>query len=94
MTARDIIAALCYKPVTLNTVPLGRPAADLILSALTSSGYRILAPGEVDRETLEAAAKVADRGVPIGDKDSKVECFSCNHEVIAAAIRALGGGEG
>lgn len=88
MSARAIITqGACRKDA--NKVD----TADAILLALKSAGYRILAPGALDRETLEAAAKVADKGVPIGGKDSKVECYSCNHEAIAAAIRALGGGE-
>lgn len=35
--------------------------AQQIDSYLTFSGYRILAPGAMDREALEAAAKVAGR---------------------------------
>ncbi|WP_299941118.1 hypothetical protein [uncultured Nitratireductor sp.] len=75
--------------------------AQQIDSYLTSSGYRILAPGEMDRETLKAAAKMAQSRheqwrMPHPDDalEGEVCCdvSACND--IAAAIRALGGGEG
>lgn len=47
------------------------------------AGYRILAPGEMDRETLEAAAKHLEGLPSFGDG-----------KWAAAAIRTLGGGEG
>lgn len=64
-----------------------------------SAGYRILAPGEMDRETLEAAAKVAadycwNRYRAGGVLKSPAVFNSHTRDDIAAAIRALGGGEG
>jgi hypothetical protein len=37
--------------------------ADAAIAALSSAGYRILAPGKMDSDTLEAAAKKADEYV-------------------------------
>ena len=36
-------------------------AREIIARALTYAGYRLLALGELDEETLEAAAQVADK---------------------------------
>ncbi|WP_421930193.1 hypothetical protein [Nitratireductor rhodophyticola] len=121
MSARDIIASCILGGSTFlheDRLDMG----DEALSALTSAGYRILAPGEMDRETLEAAAKVADRHA--GENDAQIkkqmvraakirsigdpfghgamaeewcaELTAAQHEAqsIAAAIRALGGGDG
>lgn len=68
--------------------------------ALVPAGYRILAPGEMDRETLEAAAKVADDHIAaITDDMCRDDWWTSTvangrSKRIAAAIRALGGGEG
>lgn len=42
--------------------------ADASITALHAAGYRILAPGELDNESLEAAAKVCEQyeGKPCG----------------------------
>lgn len=65
-----------------------RAIADHILEALTSSGYRILGPGEWDAETVEKCAEVAEEYASyeqtewgMGHRDA------CNS--IANAIRAL-----
>lgn len=76
-----------------------REQAQQIDSYLTSSGYRILAPGEMDMETLEAAAKVADgvsKTEPIAGPYAKLiaSVMGQSGRTIAAAIRALGGEEG
>lgn len=71
------------------------------IEALTSAGYRILAPGELDAETLEAAAQVADmRAARLDelmasdaeydrsyDRERRQEAWT-----IAGAIRSLKGG--
>lgn len=70
------------------------PTADAIISALTSAGYRILAPGELDATTVEACAKVAD------DEDGQFTWAGTTRVTnerqalaseIAAAIRSMKG---
>ncbi|MBN7755443.1 hypothetical protein JYP46_01285 [Nitratireductor aquimarinus] len=98
MSARDIIAKVfgrlhretCYPDASSEEKAL---AADAVMIALISSGYRILAPGEMDRikaeerergriEAIEAAAKRLEGLPSFGDG-----------KWAAAAIRALGGGD-
>lgn len=68
MSARDAIAKAMNDA---GLVSVQDDDADFIMAALTLDGYRILAPGEMDRinaeerergriEGIEAAAKVAD----------------------------------
>lgn len=96
MSARDIIAGEMPGCRTDFSYEL----SDAILSALTSSGYRILAPGEMDRETLEAAAKVARKeafnaisGAVVCHGEMTHREMESDADDIAAAIRALGGGD-
>lgn len=77
MSARDIIRNVLLDERDIDGC---LHLSDSILEALTSSGYRILAPGSLDRETLEAAAKHLEGLPSFGDG-----------KWAAAAIRALGG---
>ncbi len=93
MSARNIIA----KQISGAPFPSKKTfnRVDDALDALATAGYRILAPGDLDRETLEAAAKVASWAhmvPPDGGSPTEDECRVA--ERAAAAIRALGGGEG
>lgn len=95
MSARSIIAqGACRKDA--NKID----TADAILLALKAAGYRILAPGEMDRETLEKAAKVAESHIIALSDDMcddewwVIRTTNRRSRRIAAAIRALGGGEG
>lgn len=56
MSARDIILEAC-KTFDLEQGEISSRFPDHVLQALISSGYRILAPGEMDRETLEKVEK-------------------------------------
>jgi hypothetical protein len=96
MSAREIIARefddeFCG---TLDGAHFGEKCA----AALTSAGYRVLSPGELDGVSLEAAAKEIER---LG-RNAEDTCGSRDHDVliqcaaqgdmavvIAAAIRAL-----
>jgi hypothetical protein len=53
------------------------------IAALNAAGYRILAPGERDPVTIEAAAEVTERMLIYADTTSTAD------KEIAAAIRAL-----
>lgn len=93
MSARDVIAG----EMPGCRTDFSYEISDAILSALTSAGYRILAPGEMDRETLEAAKKAKCDGcaqeIPLnkcGFHQNGTVTTPCH----SAAIRALGGGEG
>ncbi len=97
--ARDIIAKLISGAPFPSKKTFNR--VDNALDALAAAGYRILAPGALDKETLEAAAKVADTHViALKNEDMSQEDWWA-HAVangrakrIASAIRVLGGGEG
>lgn len=80
--------------------------ADKIISALTAAGCRIVGPGEVDGETLEAALGVvaaehqkcrqsAEEAEAKGDKASMLEHMGHGGTcvLVYAAIRALAGKE-
>lgn len=98
MSARDVMAQaicerwFCGNDRSADDETIARIASD----ALTASGYRILAPGELDPETVERCAKVAD-----GAEQMRVRLFEQNeasinaHKAvqahdIATAIRSLG----
>lgn len=85
MSAREIIAHIRYKPISDRTVKLGFPTAEAILEALTAAGYRILATGQTDPETLEKAASAAEL-----EPDKPGVLRGCCGDEIASAIRALG----
>jgi hypothetical protein len=80
MSARDVIAAKL--PTKLNEA-----WAEEIITALTAAGYRLIGPGELDRETIERCAQVADR---IGNQYWEGSASSASD--IAAALRSLQGG--
>lgn len=88
MTARDIIKQAFE--TEFDDAYSGDAFADKCVAILHEEGYSILAPGEMDRETLEAAARVAawahmvppDGGSPSEEERQVAECA-------AAAIRAL-----
>jgi hypothetical protein len=61
------------------------PQSDAILSALTSSGYRILGPDELDAVTVEKCAEVASSHFDLRHAD-KARFASL---AIATAIRSL-----
>ena len=87
--AREIVTAA----IPCNIVYGRSQAASAILSALTAAGYRILAPGEVDRETVKRCAKVAkahDKNRFVyGSRGSEEVYPSDSGKRIAAAIRTL-----
>lgn len=62
--------------------------ADAAIEALHAAGYRILAPGELDGEALERAAREAERLLVFADTTSPAD------KAIATAIRALREGGG
>ncbi|MFC5584485.1 hypothetical protein ACFPOD_05135 [Nitratireductor kimnyeongensis] len=97
MSARDVILSAC-KTFDLDQGELSLRFPEHVEKALTSSGYRILAPGEMDRETLEAAAKVARKeafnaisGAVVCHGEMTHREMESDADDIAAAIRALGG---
>ena len=59
-----------------------------ILSALNAAGYRILAPGELDRETVERCAEVAE-SLPWFIEASPAHIRGRSPAEYAAAIRTL-----
>lgn len=61
---------------------------DFQIDALAAAGYRILAPGEVDAETVEACAKVADP--PLMHRKGRIGLWRKRRAEIATAIRSLG----
>ncbi len=78
MNARDVIA----EELEDEFGHYADERADDILSALTAAGYRLIGPGELDRETIErCAAFVAD--VPSDLPRHK----------LSAALRSLQGGD-
>ncbi len=94
--AVDALTSAGYCIVSATSKHLEDFSAIRMLMDLDELGYRILAPGEMDRETLEAAKKAKCDGcaqeIPLN------ECgFHQNGTVTtpchSAAIRALGGGE-
>lgn len=80
MSARDIIAKteLGISIRSEGTAPgclaqgtIGGAFADKVLGRLTDAGYRILAPGELDPETVERAASIVEANMlcePHGDE--------------------------
>lgn len=103
-TARDVIT----EAIPCNIV-YGRPqAADGIIQALTTAGYRILAPDELDGESLEAAAKhlaeiaqamwdrCETKRIPnsseIGEGEEEDAATAWCFDKAAASIRSLKGG--
>lgn len=87
--AREVITAA----IPCNIV-YGRPqAADEIIRALAAAGFRILGPGELDVETVEKCAQVAERaGKPAGASDGGTYVVGSATDA-ATAIRALASGE-
>mgnify|MGYP001074605526 CR=1 FL=1 len=66
-----------------------RTAALHIERALHDAGYRLVAPGELDAETLERAAQVAESTPAYGDPVEIGVGLGPVGERIASAIRAL-----
>ena len=65
--------------------------SDDVLSDLTSAGYRLVAPGQLDNETLEAAAKVAEdecRAHNTGSGFDSQPAYAASYR-IAATIRSM-----
>lgn len=98
--ARDVIARALEFEFGIVAVEV----ADTVLSDLHAAGYRIVGPGEVDRETLEKAAQVAltvrederrcaKQAEGDGDSAKMLEHmgFAGTALIIVAAIRSLGG---
>ena len=92
MSARETIAW------ALTVINDGKKTPDVmaaqIIDYLNHSGYRILAPGQRDPETLEAAAKAIESLTVPGYHPDDLYKFRDVTGLAAAAIRALGGGEG
>jgi hypothetical protein len=87
---REVIA----EAIPCNIV-YGRPqAADDIMQALTSAGFRIVGPREVDKKTVEKCADVAYRHIQepsLSDNPAYVRFEPADFmaKKIASAIRAL-----
>lgn len=88
MSAREIIAD-AYRDMELNAISAD-DAVSAIMARLNAAGYRILAPGELDRETLERAAEVATNRFDLRH-NARVRYAGM---AIATAIRALPGKAG
>lgn len=86
---REVITAA----IPCNIVYGRYQAADKIIDALTAAGFRIVGPGEVDKETVEKCAEVVRGMVPNIPHDGpstamqEVEYMALGHAL--AAIRAL-----
>lgn len=104
MSGREIIARefrvqhqnVCYPNASDGECQI---VADSILSALTAAGYRIIGPGELDRETLERAAEVAGTHIAepgLSDNSAYIRFNPADlmAKKIVAAIRALAGKAG
>lgn len=107
MTARDIIAGAVPPEVIaaawktwrvrykdqLGPGPAFVEAITAAIEAYRAAGYRILAPGELDGETLERAAREAEcfgaYPAPGNDGFGTMILPSVNGRDIASAIRAL-----
>lgn len=94
MSAREIIAQALEDGnfVDVDFSIDDASAAEAILEALAAAGYRILAPGELDKETLEAAAKVAAGGAGVirkTDADTSVWDVRESLRDVASRIRSL-----
>lgn len=81
MTAREIIA-MCQHDHGL-TFPSEFEVADHVIGRLTSRGFHILGPDEIDGPTVEKCAEVAAQMLKFADTTSRAD------QEIAAAIRAL-----
>lgn len=84
MTAREIIARAISEDISGGWVEEYDETADAVLTALTAAGYRILAPGDVDPETVDRCAQAVK---PAMNRDGPY-AFA-----VEAAIRALSTGE-
>lgn len=95
-TAREIIARhLCtmaaqgWSAISPFERAAYRTTAAGMVEAVTTAGYRILGPDEVDAVTLEMAARIADEQAT---EENGAEGFlAC--KAVEAAIRALASGE-
>lgn len=88
-TARDVIARAL--PDALNTTYEAMPnyreyLALNVLLALRAAGYRILAPGELDRETVERCADAAQGYIIAAHTTGR------RFDNVPEAIRSLKGG--
>lgn len=74
MSARDVISRVLRD----LDVPEARVKTSTILFALEDAGYRILAPGELDSETLDAALvvvnEIAVRGFSASYRGGASDC--------------------
>jgi hypothetical protein len=61
---------------------VGRPINKPICNIIADAGYRILAPGEIDKETVERAVEI----VTAGNMDREMRAYA---GYFAAAIRSL-----
>lgn len=87
--AREIIGE-AYSDMELNAISAD-DAVSAILARLTAAGYRLLAPGDLDKVTLERCAEVADQAEQPGIPGSSEWITQGNFAgAIAAAIRSLG----
>lgn len=68
--------------------------AEEALSALTSAGYRFMAPGPLDAETQEAAAQAIETLTVPGYHPDDLYRFRDVTALAASAIRDLGTGDG
>lgn len=81
MSAREIIANARHSHACDGGYSVaGGAAADAALAALTSAGYRILGPDEVDAVTVEKCTEVAEE---------RAEWVPLKPGEMRAAIRAL-----
>lgn len=87
MTGRDAIAegeqSVC---VSFNV------KTDVLAAAFTAAGFRILAPGDLDKVTLERAAKLTTQRLEVV-KPLAIGAAVAVFNALPDAIRSLGGGE-
>jgi hypothetical protein len=84
MSARDVIR----EALILNSTRSTTTKTQAVERALHRTGYRILAPGELDDVSIEAAARVADEHAA-GAGIVSHEASSAALEELPDAIRAL-----
>lgn len=97
-TAREIIARhLCtmaaqgWSAISPFERAAYRTTAAGMVEAVTSAGFRIVGPEEVDPVTVERAAAWHDHNAEMLENDDSP--YSAWHKGAAAAIRALASGE-
>lgn len=87
MSARDVIRDGIVRE---TGVTLAWTRADAAIAALSAAGYRVLAPGQIDPETRERCAEIAETAsitVPLAIGLADGAASARRH--LATAIRAM-----